>query len=645
MSLKWTGERYIPWMAEETAQIHYEHIHRYAFASMFTKGKNILDMACGEGYGSYMLSNDAKYVVGIDIDDKAVEHARNKYIKQNLEFIRGSILDIPIKKDEKFDVIVCFEAIEHIDEQEKLLSEVKRLLNENGIFIISTPNKLTYTDERENFINPFHKKELYFGEFRELLSGYFKNVVFFGQKVYGTSNIWPLPPSEYSSAREFVIEKKNNEFFFSETSKKIPEYLIVIASDKEFPHLDALTSTQLIDASNILLNFFEKQVKTLIEKEKLVAELNHTLMEKDAKIRNLETYNKNLETHNKSLETSLKSLESALKQSIIWQTNMKLQRFIEKIMPYGWLKFWSDKKKIIDTYDSWILQNEPDKKELRKIMEGIKDFKYNPKISIVIPVWNTYKKFLELAIESVLKQTYDNWELCIADGGSTNPDVKTILKKYIAKDPRIKVTFLSKNRGIALNSNEAISLATGEFIGLLDHDDELSPFALYEVVKWLNEHPDADLIYSDEDRLSPEGYRIDPFFKPDWSLPMFLSTNYICHFLVYRHSLLQKVSGFREGFDGSQDYDLALRAVEKTSEEKIYHIPRVLYHWRITPLSSSSGREAKPYAYIAGKKALEDYLSRNNIEGEVIELKDPGSYRVKKKIRNMPSLNLIIVPD
>ncbi|VVB88189.1 Glycosyl transferase family 2 [uncultured archaeon] len=357
--------------------------------------------------------------------------------------------------------------------------------------------------------------------------------------------------------------------------------------------------------------------------------------------------------------------------SLTWQLVMKFQKGMGILLPpgtrrrfyynkvllglrtiasEGWGSFWNKLKKFLRSnesseYNLWISKNEPDKEDLKNIREASKNFKYQPKISIITPVWNTNEKMLISMIESVLKQCYDNWELCIADGGSTKPHVNKILNKYIENDARIKVKFLPQNKGIAGNSNEALSLATGEFISFLDHDDEISPFALYEIVRLLNEHLDANLIYSDEDRLNEKGNRINPFFKPDWSLPMFLSTNYICHFLVYRNSLIHEVSGFREGFDGSQDYDTALRAIEKIPEESIYHIPKVLYHWRITPLSAASGRDAKPYAYEAGKKALEECLLRNRINGEVIELNDPGSYRVKKKIENGHSVDLIIVPD
>ena len=163
--LNWTGERYLPWLEE--AAIGYEHLHRYAYATQFVRNKRVLDLACGEGYGSYLLARTAESVVGIDIDENAIKHARNKYIKQNLEFKVGSITEVPIAGEHLFDVAVCFEALEHIEDHQKLLSEVKRLLTADGVFIVSTPNKTVYTDEPQ-FNNPFHVHELYFDEFREL---------------------------------------------------------------------------------------------------------------------------------------------------------------------------------------------------------------------------------------------------------------------------------------------------------------------------------------------------------------------------------------------------------------------------------------------------------------------------------------------
>src|SRR5881296_887878 len=187
--LEWTGERYVPWM--EGAEIGYEHLHRYAFATQFVTNKRVLDLASGEGYGSNLLAKTAKQVVGIDIDEQTVRHAKNKYIRPNLDFKVGSILEVPIEGGGVFDVIVCFEALEHVDDHQKLLSEAKRLLTPNGIFLVSTPNKMLYTDE-PHFNNPFHVHELYFDEFKALLENYFRQVKFLGQRIHCTSNMWPI---------------------------------------------------------------------------------------------------------------------------------------------------------------------------------------------------------------------------------------------------------------------------------------------------------------------------------------------------------------------------------------------------------------------------------------------------------------------
>ena len=207
-----------------------------------------------------------------------------------------------------------------------------------------------------------------------------------------------------------------------------------------------------------------------------------------------------------------------------------------------------------------------------------KAFPYRPKVSVLVPVYNTEEKWLRLCIESVLNQVYDNWELCIADGGSTKNHVRKVLEEYAQHDSRIKVKFLAENRGIAGNSNEALALAAGEFVGFLDHDDELSLSALYEVVKLLNENQDIDFIYSDEDKISTKGWRFYPHFKPDWSPDTLRSCNYITHFAVIRRKIVDDVGGFRTGYEGSQDYDLFLRITKRT--QRIAHIPKVLYHWR-----------------------------------------------------------------
>jgi len=267
--LDWTGERYLPWLEE--AAIGYEHLHRYAYATQFVQNKRVLDLACGEGYGSYLLARTAESVVGIDIDEDAIRHARNKYLKQNLEFKVGSITEVPIVGEHCFDVAVCYEALEHIEDHHKLLGEVKRLLTPDGIFIVSTPNKTVYTDEPQ-YTNPFHVHELYFDEFRELFEKHFKNVKFLGQRIYCNSNIWPVFCDGDSKTVEYVIDRNPREFVFVENDKRTPLYFIAIASDADSDVKE--TGSALVDVSDALLRQKDKQIATHVtEQERLLREI------------------------------------------------------------------------------------------------------------------------------------------------------------------------------------------------------------------------------------------------------------------------------------------------------------------------------------------------------------------------------------
>jgi GT2 family glycosyltransferase len=294
---------------------------------------------------------------------------------------------------------------------------------------------------------------------------------------------------------------------------------------------------------------------------------------------------------------------------------------------------------IKNRYDIWMLKHETTAAMLEQYKKEIINFEYQPKISIITPVYNPDVAWIKAAIESVVNQAYGNWELCIADA-STKKDVRKYLETFVNKDARIKIKFLQENMGISGNSNEALSLATGEYIGLLDHDDELSPDALYEAVRYLQNNRESDMIYSDEDKIDLKGNRNDPFFKPDWSPDKFLSHMYTCHFGVYKKKIIDEIGGFREGYDGSQDYDLVLRFIEKTNQ--IHHIPKILYHWRIVPGSTAGSNDAKKYAFTAAKRALNDYLVRNNIRGEVIDGLGTGSYHVKRDLLENPLISIII---
>jgi glycosyltransferase involved in cell wall biosynthesis len=255
-----------------------------------------------------------------------------------------------------------------------------------------------------------------------------------------------------------------------------------------------------------------------------------------------------------------------------------------------------------------------------------------PLFSIVMPVFEVEPRWLERAIESVRRQTVADWELCAVDDASPSGGTRPILESHAAEDPRIRVTFLSENLGIGMASNRALEMAAGEYVAFLDDDDELDPRCLEEVARYIDLHPDVDLVYTDEDKIDLEGERSGAVLKPDWSPGLFLTYNYLCHLVVCRRCVIDEVGGFRAGFDGSQDYDLLLRVTELT--DRIGHIPQVLYHWRAVPGSAASRVDAKPYAFERSKQALRDAMARREIEAIVTDGDEIGKFRVLRRGRS-----------
>ncbi|EOA3011815.1 glycosyltransferase family 2 protein [Enterococcus faecalis] len=292
------------------------------------------------------------------------------------------------------------------------------------------------------------------------------------------------------------------------------------------------------------------------------------------------------------------------------------------------------------SYPNWLARNEV--LDIEAMTQEIATFHYQPKISIAMPVYNVEEKWLRLCIDSILNQVYTNWELCMADDASTDPNVKKILTEYQQLDERIRIVFREQNGHISEATNSALAIATGEFVALLDNDDELAINAFYEVVKVLNENPELDLIYSDEDKIDMDGNRSDPAFKPDWSPDLLLGTNYISHLGVYRRSILEEIGGFRKGYEGSQDYDLVLRFTEKTTKERITHIPKVLYYWRMLPTSTAVDQGSKGYAFEAGLRAVQDALVRRGINGHATHGAANGLYDVYYDIESEKLVSIII---
>ena len=288
-------------------------------------------------------------------------------------------------------------------------------------------------------------------------------------------------------------------------------------------------------------------------------------------------------------------------------------------------------------YKSWIKNNEPNAKELEE-QKNMK-FEYEPKISILVPMFNTPYNFFSELVDCLINQTYSNWELCLADG---SPEQNIELKPIIEKDKRIKYKYLNENKGIAGNTNECIKMATGDFIALFDHDDLLPLHSLYEVVKAINENPDVEFIYTDEDKIDGnDGHRYGPHFKPDFSLDFLRANNYICHFSVFKKELMDKLEGERSKYDGAQDFDIILRMAENT--RNIVHIPKILYHWRAHENSTAQAEtDAKPYAFENGIKVIEDHLKRVGLKGKVEHGASLGTYRIQYDIIGEPKVSIII---
>jgi glycosyltransferase involved in cell wall biosynthesis/LmbE family N-acetylglucosaminyl deacetylase len=293
-------------------------------------------------------------------------------------------------------------------------------------------------------------------------------------------------------------------------------------------------------------------------------------------------------------------------------------------------------------YVEWIRQYDTLTDEIRATMRTrIGEFAHHRLISVVMPVYNPKPEWLIEAIESVRKQIYPHWELCIADDASPDKSIRPILERYVKEDTRIKVVFRETNGHISEASNSALELACGEWVALLDHDDLLSEHALFWVVDAIDQNHDAHLIYSDEDKIDEVGRRFDPYFKCDWNVDLFYSHNLITHLGVYRLDLLNAVGGFRLGMEGAQDYDLALRSIERIEPNQIHHIPRVLYHWRMHAESTAQSADAKPYAMLAGERALNEHFLRRSINAKV-EFVGHG-YRVRyAQPDNLPMVSLII---
>ncbi len=338
----------------------------------------------------------------------------------------------------------------------------------------------------------------------------------------------------------------------------------------------------------------------------------------------------------------------------------KATNFLKKLTPYNiqkglrYLKHFGVKEFFVRLsdrlepeevpYGPWFAQHRASEEELR----GQRAHKFASPVtfSIAVPLYKTPERYLREMIASVQAQTYPHWELCLANGSPEDETLGKLLAEYVAADVRIRVKHLTENAGIAGNTNAALAMATGEYVGLLDHDDLLEPDALFEMMYALDEarrkkQPLPELLYTDEDKISGDGSEyFQPNLKPDFNPDLLRSNNYICHFLVVARTLLEKAGGFDRRYDGAQDYDFILRCTEKAGG--ICHIPRVLYHWRTHAQSTADNPISKQYAYDAGTQAIEAHLKRVGFSGTVGRKKDFGFYRVHYAVQGEPPVSIII---
>ena len=318
------------------------------------------------------------------------------------------------------------------------------------------------------------------------------------------------------------------------------------------------------------------------------------------------------------------------------QALLRIPRFVGRMLQEGpaetlmRLRQLSDPLRFVQNYPLWLeREHNPTAQELVSMRGWAEGLAQPPLISVVMPVFNPKPEWLQEAIASVQQQVYPHWQLCIADDCSTDPLVRQVLEQAQAADPRVEVVFRQENGHISSSSNSALTLVRGDWVALLDHDDLLPPEALVWVARTVLEQPQAQLIYSDEDKIDEAGQHSEPYFKPDWNPALIEGQNLFSHLGVYRADLIRKVGGFRVGLEGSQDYDLLLRCLDVAGDRSVVHVPRVLYHWRVHRQSTASGNAAKPYVVAAAERALSEHLARRGEEGKVQAL--PQGYRIQRQ--------------
>lgn len=460
---------------------------------------------------------------------------------------------------------------------------------------------------------------------------FFLNMVLNGAKPVKVENL-------YINYRIIENSQGNRGESYAQRKEWIDTYKYILNKHPEHSN----TTTMIIGTWYEQL--YTDYMNEVQNKEELKKQYDSLFLENSNKIKELESKSKILETESKSLAIKYESLDR-LYLSIVHSSSWKYGRLLTYPFRKIKTKMINHKNKsntlefTNENYGEWIRKIEQNDS---KAADPLEELSYCPKLSILIPVYNVEPKWLKKCVESIMNQTYKNWEICIADDASTNKGTIEQLKKLEMLSDKIHIVYRNKNGHISEATNSALQVATGEYIVLMDNDDELASNALMEVISLLNKHKDANLIYSDEDKIDENGNRFDPHFKPNWSPDLILNQNYVSHLGVYRASIAKNINGFRKGYEGAQDHDFLLRFVENISEDTIYHIPKVLYHWRALKGSTALDINEKDYVGERGLLAIKDALKRRKREASVSLGKYPGLYDISYKIIDHPLVSIII---
>ena len=607
-------------------------------------------------------------------------------LKNDKQYILADATNMPEIETDSFDVVIALDVFEHIPKnlRNDFLDELNRV--SKNIVVLASPYDELGVNKAEVRVNAYFKTKygIDYSWLDEHISNGLPNLdetlKYLNDKKlqkithfkHGTLELWErLIRVHFEVSDNLALQeyRQNIDTFYNENifsydvgDECYRDFIVIGGKDIELKSyfkssLNQCLKLNILDelVSSCYTLSIEKKVANIQEKDQQIQEKDQQIQEFIKAIDDKEVHiqNQNNEiTHLHHVAQSLR-LKNRLKRIIkIFIPNKlwKILRYIKHnpnaiklglhILKTQGIKALLSKVNKVEALSEERIENtytyiEP--KYSTEVAQTINEFKKKPLISIIMPVYNVDPKWLELAIESIKNQWYENWELCIVDDKSTNKKTLDYLKNI--KHKKIKIKFLENNLNISGASNEALKLVSGEYVALMDNDDEITPNALYEVVKVINE-TGSEFVYSDEDKLEVNGIFSDPHFKPDFAPDMFLSQNYMSHFGVIKKELIDKVDGFTIGLEGAQDYDLYLKVLEHT--DKIYHIQKVLYHWRKIPGSTASEFGEKSYAQEAGRKALENAMNRRKIDAIVINGLTAGTYKVEYKIIGTPLVSIII---